>query len=94
VPARNILFKYFVSVAVIIPADFLSFPHLTVNFFSDESLGDFGEIGGECAAQFLELGPENPYGQKIKTAANMTVVQAFTMEQLSAPFPTAPHGSA
>jgi hypothetical protein len=40
--------------------DFLSFPHLTVNFFSDESLGDFGEIGGECAAQFLELGPENP----------------------------------
>jgi hypothetical protein len=35
-----------------------------------------------------------PYGQKIKTAAKMTVVQAFTMEQLSAPFPTAPHGSA
>jgi 2,4-dienoyl-CoA reductase-like NADH-dependent reductase (Old Yellow Enzyme family) len=35
-----------------------------------------------------------PYGQKIKTAAKMTVVQASTMEQLSAPFPTAPHGSA
>jgi 2-keto-3-deoxy-L-fuconate dehydrogenase len=34
------------------------------------------------------------YGQKIKTAAKMTVVQASTMEQLSAPFPTAPHGSA
>jgi hypothetical protein len=27
----------------------------------------------------------NPYGQKIKTAAKMTVVQASTMEQLSAP---------
>jgi hypothetical protein len=40
--------------------DLLSFPRLTVNFFSDEILGDFGEIGGECAAQFLELGPENP----------------------------------
>jgi hypothetical protein len=35
-----------------------------------------------------------PYGQKIKTAAKMTVVQASTMEQLSAPFRTAPHGSA
>jgi hypothetical protein len=34
------------------------------------------------------------YGQKIKTAAKMTVVQASTMEQLSAPFRTAPHGSA
>jgi hypothetical protein len=34
------------------------------------------------------------YGQKIKTPAKMTVVQASTMEQLSAPFPTAPHGSA
>jgi len=34
-----------------------------------------------------------PYGQKIKTAAKMTVVQASTMEQLSAAFPTAPHGS-
>ena len=33
------------------------------------------------------------YGQKIKTAAKMTVVQASTMEQLSAPFPTAPVGS-
>ena len=34
------------------------------------------------------------YGQKIKTAAKMAVVQASTMKQLSAPFPTAPHGSA
>jgi hypothetical protein len=36
----------------------------------------------------------HPYGQKIKTATKMTVVQASTMEQLSAPFPTVPHGSA
>jgi len=35
-----------------------------------------------------------PYGQKTKTAAKMAVVQASTMKQLSAPFPTAPHGSA
>jgi hypothetical protein len=28
-----------------------------------------------------------PYGQKIKKAAKMTVVQASTMEQLSAPLP-------
>jgi hypothetical protein len=31
-----------------------------VNLFPDELLGDFGEIGGECAAKFLKLGPENP----------------------------------
>jgi hypothetical protein len=30
------------------------------------------------------------YGQKIKTVAKMAVVQAPTMKQLSAPFPTAP----
>ena len=30
------------------------------------------------------------YGQKIKTVAKMVVVQAPTMKQLSAPFPTAP----
>jgi hypothetical protein len=41
------------------------FPHLAVNLFSDELLGDFSEIGGECAAQFLKFGPENP----IKKAA-------------------------
>jgi succinyl-CoA synthetase beta subunit len=35
-----------------------------------------------------------PYGQKIKTAAKMEVVQASTMKQLNAPFRTAPHGSA
>ncbi len=35
-----------------------------------------------------------PYGQKIKTAAKMAVAQASTMKQLSAPFSTAPHGSA
>src|ERR1035437_6275873 len=40
--------------------DLLGFLHLTVNLFSDEFLGDFGEIGGECAAKFLELGPEQP----------------------------------
>jgi hypothetical protein len=31
-----------------------------MNLFPDELLGDFGEIGGECAAKFLKLGPENP----------------------------------
>ncbi len=35
-----------------------------------------------------------PYGQKIKTAAKMAVVQASTMKQLNAPFRTAPHCSA
>jgi hypothetical protein len=35
-----------------------------------------------------------PYGQKIKTAAKMAVVQASTIKQLNAPFRTAPHGSA
>ena len=30
------------------------------------------------------------YDQKIKTVAKMAVVQAPTMKQLSAPFPTAP----
>ena len=34
------------------------------------------------------------YGQKIKTAAKMAVVQASTIKQLNAPFRTAPHGSA
>jgi hypothetical protein len=36
----------------------------------------------------------HPYGQKIKTAAKMAVVQASTIKQLNAPFRTAPHGSA
>ena len=38
--------------------DLLSFPRLTVDLFANEILGDFGEIGGEGAAQFLELGLE------------------------------------
>jgi DNA-directed RNA polymerase sigma subunit (sigma70/sigma32) len=46
--------------------------------------------------QFLDLIQEGniAYGQKIKTAAKMAVVQASTMKQLNAPFRTAPHGSA
>src|SRR5450755_3157876 len=56
-------------------------------------------FGGAFKARIRAMGIRDrptsfPYGQKIKTAAKMTVVQASTMEQLSAPFRTAPHGSA